>query len=199
MTRQIEIEFKNSVSKDDFQRCLHYFHIKDTDFFTQINHYFDTENFSLKQQAVALRIREVEDRYELTLKKPRTIGLLEINQSLQIEEMNAMKKRLHFPLGEIKDELEQMRIDINQLRHFGSLTTKRAEISYEDGLLVFDHSYYLGHEDFEIEYEVIDADEGQKDFNDLLVKLNIPIQKAENKVKRFYQMKMKQNQKDGLQ
>ncbi|MFK4998162.1 CYTH domain-containing protein [Bacillus sp. N9] len=68
MTRQIEIEFKNSVSKDNFQQCLHYFCIKDADFFTQTNHYFDTADFTLKQQAAALRIREVEDQYEFTLK-----------------------------------------------------------------------------------------------------------------------------------
>ena len=189
MSRNIEIEFKNILTINEFALLLKTFNILNEQFFTQTNHYFDTEDFLLKQMSSALRIRELDDHFELTLKKPEKIGLLEINQQLTHLEAKSLMTGTALPKGEVHDELQQMMENTGNLSYFGSLTTKRAEIEYQNGLLVFDHSFYLGNEDFEIEYEVDDWEAGRKTFSDLLMELNIEIKKTDNKINRFYQAK----------
>ena len=58
MKQEIEIEFKNIITQEEFKQLLYTFSIKDEDFITQENHYFDTETFSLKNNGCALRIRK---------------------------------------------------------------------------------------------------------------------------------------------
>ncbi|MCJ8006006.1 CYTH domain-containing protein [Lederbergia wuyishanensis] len=194
MSKNLEIEFKNMVTEEEFQLLLKTFQITKKNFFSQTNHYFDTKNYSLKKLGAALRIRELSEKYELTLKKPAVNGLWEINDTISQSEADLLMKNSIFPSGEVKDELLQMHINLNEFILFGSLRTERAEIEYENGLLVFDHSFYKGIEDFEIEYETSNRDEGEKKFYKLLDKLNIKIQYADNKISRLY--KVTQGKKD---
>ncbi len=85
-----------------------------------------------------------------------------------------------------------MSVPFLDVEYFGSLITNRAEIPYKNGLLVFDHSYYLNTEDFELEYEVHDYQLGQQIFVELLNQYNIPQRTTENKISRFYQLKQNQ-------
>ncbi|NGW67928.1 CYTH domain-containing protein, partial [Staphylococcus aureus] len=97
MSEHLEIEFKTLVSPQDFKRLIDHFAIQKTDFFTQTNHYFDTDDFQLKAQRMGLRIRVLADRGELTLKVPAPEGLLEINDPLSLETANHFIKRNHLP------------------------------------------------------------------------------------------------------
>ncbi|KOP81753.1 CYTH domain-containing protein [Cytobacillus solani] len=192
MSQNIEIEFKNLLTKQEFKRLVNHFRLNDTDFFTQENHYFDTPDFALKEQASALRIRKKEEKYELTLKQPYQDALLETNES--IEPLAAEKI---FETGKIMNEtiiklIKEMNVDPDRIQYFGSLTTKRAEVEYENGLVVIDNSFYLNIEDFELEYEVSNRKDGQKKFSALLEQLEIPVRKTENKIKRFYNIKYMQ-------
>ncbi|MGN7398469.1 CYTH domain-containing protein [Cytobacillus praedii] len=193
MSQNIEIEFKNLLTKQEFEMLLNHFKLKDTDFFTQENHYFDTPDFALKEQGSALRIRKKGEKYELTLKQPYQDALLETNESL--EPLAAEKI---FETGRIRNEtikglIKKMNIDPDRIQYFGSLSTKRAEVEYENGLIVIDNSFYLNIEDFELEYEVSDRNDGQKKFSALLEQLEIPVRKTENKIKRFYNIKYMQH------
>ena len=143
--------------------------------------------FDLKSQASALRIREKNETFELTLKQPAAEGKLESNQMITKQEAAAFLKDGQFPAGAVQAIIKQAGLNPLQFTCFGTLRTDRAEISYRGGLIVLDHSYYGGKEDYELEYEVEDAQAGQKIFMELLETLNIPLQKTENKVKRFYQ------------
>ncbi|PLR97600.1 CYTH domain-containing protein [Bacillus sp. T33-2] len=192
MSQHIEIEFKNLLKKEEFSRLQTYFKLDGSKFKKQVNHYFDTSSFSLKNAGSALRIREKGNQYELTLKQPDETGLLETSQILSGQEASAALQHSVFPEGIIKDSLANMRVDTDSLVFFGSLTTLRAEKEYENGLIVLDHSYYLNKEDFELEYEVTDAIEGLSIFNNLLEELNIPKRETDNKIKRFYNEKYKQ-------
>ncbi|EIJ81836.1 adenylate cyclase [Bacillus methanolicus PB1] len=189
MSQQIEIEFKNLLTKDEFHRIQKVFQIKSNDFSKQINYYFDTGIFSLKEFGSALRIREKDGFFELTLKQPAKEGLLETNQKINSVEAEKMLHHLIFPEGTIKTIFQDLNINILELEYLGSLTTFRAEQIYKGGLLVFDHSYYLNTEDFEIEYEVTNREEGQKIFLDLLSEHKIPLRNTENKIKRFFAAK----------
>ncbi|MDP4085151.1 MAG: CYTH domain-containing protein [Bacillota bacterium] len=191
MSQNIEIEFKNLLKPEEFEKLLHFFSIKENDFFHQENHYFDTKDFALKNCGSALRIREKHGKFEMTLKQPAKEGLLETNQILSTEEASLAFSGGKLPGGLIQDLISNMHISFSNLAYFGSLKTKRAEIGYKNGLLVFDHSYYLKNEDFEIEYEVDSFLSGQKVFMELLEKHNIPLRKTDNKISRFYEKKQK--------
>ncbi|MGX2958958.1 CYTH domain-containing protein [Peribacillus sp. JNUCC 23] len=191
MNQHLEIEFKNLLTKAEFQRLKQSFSVKDTDFIYQENHYFDTPQFSLKENESALRIRHKKGHYELTLKQPAKEGLLETNQSLSKEEAESLLQGNRIPEGYITTLIAEMGID-SDIQFFGTLGTNRAEFTYQGGLLVLDHSLYLNTEDFEVEYEVTNKLAGKEIFEKLLDSLQIPIRKTENKVRRFYQTKKKQ-------
>ncbi|WP_102271805.1 CYTH domain-containing protein [Cytobacillus massiliigabonensis] len=193
MFQNIEIEFKNLLTRQEFEKLVSHFRLNETDFFTQENHYFDTPDFALKERASALRIRKKEGNYELTLKQPYQDALLETNEILEPITAELMVKTGKIENETIKRLIEEMNIDSDRIQYFGSLTTKRAEVEYEGGLVVIDNSFYLNKEDFELEYEVSNRIDGQKKFSALLEQLKIPMRKTENKIKRFYNVKYMQN------
>lgn len=186
MKKEVEIEFKNMVTTEQFKQLLQFFTIEDQQFFIQSNEYFDTADYLLKKKNSALRIREKNEQFELTLKTPAPVGLYEYNQMISATEVEEIRTKQLFPNGIVKSELEHLQLPLSQLQSFGKIVTKRAETNYKDGILVFDHSYYLDHEDYEIEYEVNDYDTGKVIFHQLLKQLNIPAQKADNKIARLF-------------
>lgn len=193
MSQNIEIEFKNMLTKDEYEKLMEFFQIKSGDIFSQENHYFDTPDFALKAQGSALRIRYKSGRFVMTLKQPCPEGLLETNQSLTPEEANQAITTGKLPEGMVKDLVRKMNVPFESLEYFGSLVTERSELPYEGGLLVFDHSYYLNKEDFELEYEVENYAHGEKIFRQFLKEHNIPKRETKNKIYRFYLQKSSQN------
>ncbi|MCM3124830.1 MULTISPECIES: CYTH domain-containing protein [unclassified Mesobacillus] len=189
MSQNIEIEFKNMLTEKEFHYLSNYFKLEPDQFKKQINHYFDTPSFTLKDKGSALRIREKGNEFELTLKQPAKQGLLETNQILTEGQANEALKTGKSPDGEVKDAVSDLISNMNELQYFGSLTTVRAEVEYKEGILVLDHSYYLNTEDFELEYEVTDESEGFRIFSNLLAELKIPVRQTDNKIKRFYAKK----------
>ena len=189
MSQSIEIEFKNLLSIEEFNRMISYFQLSDDHFFRQINHYFDTEDFALKNLGCALRIREKKEHFEMTLKQPHPDGLLETTQTLTAKEANALLNGELFMEGVVEAQIESLGIDVTNLVYFGSLTTDRAELSYQNGLLVLDFSSYLNTKDYEVEYEVSNREQGEPIFISLLTELKIPLRKTSNKTQRFYDQK----------
>jgi uncharacterized protein YjbK len=189
MSETIEIEFKNLLTKKEYQLLLRAFNIKDNDIFKQENHYFDTPSFALKELGSALRIRKKNNRYEFTLKQPAEVGLLETTQALSDEEFNLVIHESRLPNGIVQDRLANFAISPIDIAYFGSLITERAEFPYKNGLLVLDHSLYLNTEDYELEFEVDDYQQGQLVFHELLQQYAIPNRKTLNKIARFYQQK----------
>lgn len=186
MSQNIEIEFKNMLTQEEFQLLTIHFKIEPKQFKKQINHYFDTNSFTLKEKGSALRIREKESWFEMTLKQPAQQGLLETNQKLTPSQAEEALSTGKLPDGVVKDTVSELIKDTESLLYFGSLTTVRAEIEYKEGLLVLDHSYYLNTEDYELEYEVTNESAGYGIFSRLLEDLKIPIRLTDNKIKRFY-------------
>ncbi|MBS4212131.1 MULTISPECIES: CYTH domain-containing protein [Neobacillus] len=189
MPQNIEIEFKNMLTKEEYLRLLTDFQIDEINIFFQENHYFDTKEFALKDKGSALRIRLKKNSWEMTLKQPAEIGLLETNQILSEREALEAIQFGRLPLGQIKLIIEEMGIPFGKLVYFGSLATRRAEAAFKKGVLVFDHNIYLNQEDFELEYEVENFQEGQEVFLQLLKNYQIPVRKTENKIRRFYRQK----------
>ncbi|MBT2573807.1 CYTH domain-containing protein [Bacillus sp. ISL-51] len=185
MTQEIEIEFKNLLTKSEFLMLADAFNMMENDFKHQVNHYFDTKDFSLKQKKSALRIREKNGAYVLTLKEPAAVGLLETHQKLAAPDLDGFT----IPEGPVKEQLTGLGINPDLICYFGTLTTKRAEKETEKGLIVLDHSRYLNKEDFELEFEAADWDEGKQAFEQLLQRFSIPQRMTKNKIMRFYEQK----------
>jgi uncharacterized protein YjbK len=192
LSQNLEIEFKNMLTKNEYQMLIDFFQIGDEKIISQENHYFDTPSFLLKENSSALRIRQKGGKFEMTLKQPYQDGLLETNQHLSQEEATLAIQTGKLPDGKIKELVTNMNISFTEIAYFGSLVTKRAEIKYREGLLVFDHSYYLNKEDFELEYEVENYHQGKQIFFEFLEQHNIPQRKTDNKIKRFYLQKLKE-------
>ncbi|TDK58522.1 CYTH domain-containing protein [Bacillus salipaludis] len=189
MFQNIEIEFKNMLTKEEYELLLIKFTTVESKLITQENHYFDTKDFALKNEQSALRIRQKGQQFEMTLKQPANIGLLETTQNLTEAEATLAIQEGKLPSGAIKEIISKMDIVFSKLSYFGSLKTNRAEMNYKSGILVLDHSLYLNKEDYELEYEVENEQLGQKIFEELLNQYNIPHRKTENKIQRFYNQK----------
>lgn len=193
MSQEIEIEFKNMLTLEEFEKLKSSFSLTDEDFVHQVNHYFDTREFSLKDKGSALRVRKRNDLFTLTMKQPAQTGLLETHQTLTEAEAKAILKGGTLPEGEVPTAIRKLGIDPDQVVYFGSLETSRAETKFKEGILVLDNSFYLNTEDFEVEYEVADEKTGYEDFLQLLELHSIPVRKTENKIKRFYREKQNQS------
>lgn len=189
MAKEIEIEFKNLLTKDEFLKLQKAFQIAESMFIEQTNYYFETPSFSLKNSGGALRIRQKSHSFVLTLKMRQAIGHLEIHQKLTESEATKILKTSQIPDGEVIEYLMAENIIIENLALLGDLTTRRVELPYENGLLVLDHSTYLNHEDYELEYEVTDELIGKEHFINLLRKYEIPERETLNKIKRFFNAK----------
>ena len=183
MTVQKEIEFKNLLTKEEFDHLCKGFGLVAEDFLSQTNTYFDTVDFQLRGAAKGFRLRVVNERNELTLKAPgeNIHTMIETTYLISADERDRI-----IDAGTIDPSLYKVFQQLpNKLNVFGSLRTERAEISYQDGLLVLDRSLYLGHTDYEIEYEVKDVVSGQQSFLTLLKHYNIPTRKTPKKIARF--------------
>lgn len=189
MSQNIEIEFKNLLTEEEFTLLKKHLNMDESLFITQVNHYFDTENFTLKGHGCALRIREKNGSFELTLKQPHPEGLLETNQIISEVEAKSVLGKNAFINGPVKEAILKLGIEPEELSYFGSLTTNRAEKEYKGGLVVLDYSTYLNQFDYEVEYEVKDFQQGKKIFENLLRELHIPIRQTENKIRRFYEIR----------
>ncbi|PGS53829.1 CYTH domain-containing protein [Bacillus sp. AFS041924] len=190
MAKEIEIEFKNLLTKNEFEKLKSHFQINESEFRSQTNYYFETPDFTFKEHGGALRIRKKSlTSFTLTLKIRQAVGHLEINQKINETEASNMLETCVVPDGEVKEYIEEEKLNLNNLALIGELTTNRVEFPYKSGLLVLDHSTYLNHEDYELEFEVFDENIGKQQFINLLENHQIPERETLNKIRRFFNVK----------
>ncbi|MET0787167.1 MAG: CYTH domain-containing protein [Paenisporosarcina sp.] len=190
MSSQTEIEFKNLLTEEEFHSLREVFSLNDSDFHSQTNTYFDTDDFQLKAARKGFRLRVVADRNELTLKSPgeNAHTMIEITELISNEDRNQILSQ-GFIDTQLYVAFSHLPARVNA---FGSLRTERAEVPYQGGLLVFDHSFYMQLEDFEVEYEVVDLEAGHIHFYNLLKEHNIPTRQTDKKIARFMKEALRQ-------
>jgi uncharacterized protein YjbK len=183
MSNAIEIEAKALVKEGDYKKLVARF--KGNRSYTQTNYYIDNDEGLLRKEGVALRIREKEGLYEMTLKTPLSEGLLEKNCSWTKERFDAFMKKGVFPEGDIKRFLTMLDIDVTTLKVLATLTTKRIDIDYEGGKLSLDENHYSGQVDYEIELEHNSMVDATKYLKGLFEEEKIPFElNAKTKVSR---------------
>ena len=165
MSNAIEIEAKALVSQDDYRKLAKLF--PDSPRYTQTNHYIDSDDRILFKEGIALRIREKNGQYELTLKTPLSQGLLEKNCVITKQQFDDFKQKGIFPKGDTSRFLTMLDIDIATLKILTSLTTDRIDVEYKGGLLSIDRNCYSGKTDYEVEFEYNNLGGAKKVLSDL--------------------------------
>lgn len=185
LAQEIEIEYKNLLIKDEFNRLLEQLPFPEKGQ-TQTNHYFETEDFSLKKLGCALRIREKNGTYTLTLKEPNATGLLETHDKLTAEEADAWINGKPSNENNTAKRIAEKGITVENLVYLGSLQTKRRELTYNQTVLVLDYSTYHGHADYELEIEAASETAGQETMRKFLTEFGIEKRHTPNKIQRFF-------------
>lgn len=176
MTTNQEIEFKTFITKEKYEELLKSFDLENN-IFSQTNHYFDTPSLDLMNTKIVLRIRKKGSYYKLTKKAAADIGSIESHVLVKADVAEKM----------IANGFDANIIDLNyQVKKIAELTTYRVSTTYKDGTIFFDRSEYYGHIDYEVEYEVDSAEQGELDFQAFLTEFNIPYKQSIRKSQRAY-------------
>lgn len=189
MATNHEIEFKQIISASLYE-TLQEKYFKNCVLFKQVNYYIDTPDFKLKQHRSALRIRVKDKQFEMTLKTPAEVGLMEYNHIISINpEIDMIIPNDSLPDDIRQILVKQFSVNDQSLSILGALTTYRQETQYQGDLLVLDKSEYLDTTDYELEFEVKDYDQGLQKFQSLLNEWNLEHKQPLNKVQRFLRKK----------
>ena len=194
MSQEVEIEFKTQLNKSDYTKLIERYQVKQTDFFTQTNVYYDTPNFALKDLGMGLRIRLFETSAELTLKSPLAndaTGLLETTDPLTLQQARELVHGgIIFSGGQVATFLSNLSVPSEELVVQANLTTKRFEKQLTPtALLVLDESWYHGQHDYELEMEVADAQAGELFFRNFLSSHKLAYAPTANKIQRAIKAK----------
>ena len=181
MINNLEVEYKILVNKDSFEKLSALY--KDKMFVKQTNYYYDTETLNLRNQKCALRIREKNNTFLITLKTPASKGHHEYECYVKENSPEVFKT------SEIKDILYQL-IKDQPLIELGKCVTYRAVVALEKAELCFDINEYNGITDYEIEYEQTCDHDGITVFNQILSQVNLKYEKnCASKIKRTLKSK----------
>lgn len=193
MAKELEIEYKNLLTKLEYQNLLEITNLTKENIHEQTNIYFDTKNGILKEKRQGLRIRLLPQKIEFTLKVPQknSYTYLEITDVLNAFDLDkSLEEQIDLSKSEVLNYLANENILVTDLKEIGSLTTKRAEKKLDQNtLLVLDENHYYGVTDYELEMEVLDSAIGQKTFENFLAENNIPVRPAKKKIARMFERK----------
>lgn len=185
---EIEKEFKNLLTKEQYEAIAGDYQSVFTKDITQTNSYYDYEGL-LQQHKMALRIRIVEGKEtgEITLKIPQSsLEVLEYTEVLPVDILNAYNHDKQFTLPtSLLEALENKGITLQTVNQTALLTTHRLEGALsENEWLVLDESHYNGKVDYEMEMEVRSLELVEPIFLGILEKYKIERRQAESKIKR---------------
>ena len=171
MSNAIEIEAKALVSQEEYRALCKAF--PNCERYRQTNYYIDSEDRVLLKEGIALRIREKDGVYELTLKTPLSQGLLEKTNNITMNQFAMLRDFEEFPDADLKRFLIMLDIDVSSLKILCSMTTERIDVPYKGGLLSLDRNSYNGVIDFEIEFEYNNMAEAEATLLELLKENNV--------------------------
>ena len=196
MTKELEIEFKNMLTHDEYHSLCLSLSLNQDEVFSQTNRYLDTPSFDLKSLKMGLRVRYLPEKIECTLKVPTDDpnALLEITDNLTLEEASNLLAYQMFPENsDVFSYLKTIGIDYKKLQEIGHLTTNRRQKKLTpDILLVLDESLYYGDKDYELEMEVNNSINGELFFNQFLKEHRLPRRKADKKIARMLAFKTRE-------
>lgn len=185
MTQEIEIEFKTVLEKTAFDTLLNALPFS-ANAIEQTNYYFETNDFALKKQGSAIRIRKKHDEYVITLKQPHEQGILETHERINSDTFMNWIDGKPVATGQLKDQLTALQVHLEDLIYHGYLTTFRHTFTENELEYVLDESHYNGIVDYELELEAVSFTDGEKAFDALLGQYHIQKKAPITKIERFF-------------
>jgi len=199
MPYNLEIEFKNLLSKDSFYKLTSVFNLQPSDFILQKNTYFDF-NEILADQLMALRIREKLGEFTITLKQKAVQSQhaqIEITETFEHDINDLLNTPSEVLPKAIMNHLAMEQITLDKLVIIGKIETLRKEIDYQNGILCLDYNRFdSATEDYELEYEYESITDGETIFDNFLLQQNIPHKPTKNKIQRMLEYRLKEKQKN---
>jgi|GEM_PF-1626430 len=162
ISKNIEIELKVLVSKQQFYSLLMYFKPDSTvEFIEQTNYYYKAIGM---QEKDVLRIRKRKNNFFFTFKRNTVAGLEEYEKELPTCAFDE----------EVIAYLETFGLFAPYIL-LGTLTTNRYSITIDNKAeLSFDINHYNGITDYEIEYECLKEHDYLETFSSILNQAGIP-------------------------
>lgn len=134
-----ECEKKLLLSEEAYNALMEQFSSSRKPIVTQVNYYFDTDDFAMSRQDTTCRIRLRDGQYKATMKRHAACT----DQSTESE-------------MEIYAGLDHNAFTDMGLKLWGALTTHRCVLLKNPHLeVVLDRNEYLGHTDYELEIEYL--------------------------------------------
>lgn len=182
MSTNVEIETKAIIAEKDYLFLINKYKRKS---YVQLNYYIDSSDKPINSN-YGIRIRYKDKQYELTLKENFKVGKLETNQIINRDVFDAFVKKNSFPLGEVKNRLTKLNVEVDKLRIIGQLKTTRTDIKYKASLISIDKNEYNLQTDYEVEAESVTLIEANKNIVEFLSINNIKfIENKKSKLERF--------------
>lgn len=173
MSSNIEIEAKVLLLKDEYNAIIEKLNLQKYRKIKQTNHYIDTPDRYLKKNGIALRIREKDEEFELTLKTPLSEGLLEKNENISWRDFENLSERQIFPDGNIRKFLLILGVKVSDLKVLTSLCTERIHVEFEGFGLTLDKNIYSNIVDYELEVESSSIERAQQEIENILNECDI--------------------------
>lgn len=167
MNHNHELEFKTIISKKHYTSLIETYVLNDN-IFLQTNHYFDSHTFALSDRSIVLRIRQKGDRFfKLTIKSQQEDNAYESHILLTPEQAKKMIEH-GFQTKDFFTDLDEHVLFVASIHNY------RASMPYHQGVMYIDRCEYCSTDDYELEYEVTDFEEGHQQFQNFLDKHDIP-------------------------
>lgn len=184
MSKDLEIEFKTLLTKDEYVSLCERF--KESKRNLQINYYFDTTRFTLKASDISLRVRMIDkDKYVINLKKKKGYALQEVTETIDKATFDVFLETGTVPIDNIRSEIADI-IKEQKLVNYMTLSTYRIFVPYKKGQLAIDKCKYVDTVDYELEYKASSYEAGKREFVEIVREFNIIYKKGQTKIKRAY-------------
>ena len=177
MKKIYEYEKKCLISEKNFLNLINKYNYLNKE--EQINYYFDFNNF-FKNKNQALRIREINNTYELTLKTKENNCNSEININIDFNDYNYILNNLCLP-NNICQKLNLNQFTFNSLI---TIKTIRYKINYKNTIIELDKNFFNNYIDYEIEVESFSLDEASNILSEFLNENNIDFCPSKAKIAR---------------
>ncbi|KRL61789.1 CYTH domain-containing protein [Latilactobacillus fuchuensis] len=190
MTQTTEREFKTLITKAQFNQIKNEHPTALT--VHQTNYYFELPDQQLRQQGLALRIRQFAADAEQTLKVPTNSAqrtLIEITEplSLDVAEQLVQQQTIQ-PDGPIMTYFNEQALNWPALTIWGYSTTERTIFNAPQGQLMLDQTSFPDQfVDYELELEVTDFQTARPYFEQLVQHYSIKLTPVINKIQRASQ------------
>lgn len=183
-----EIETRSYLSEEKYLEIVSdlLFNHEKMQTINMVNQYFDTDELSLKDQHITLRVRQTYHNSTLTLKcSSSKEEAIEISQHLSNHQHIALVKHNHFPTGPVKLKLRSLGMVLSDIHYNSENKVRRFEIKKEDYILCLDKCVIRDTTTFNIEVEANTLEKANKVITDLAKKYKFEISKEyESKSKR---------------